>query len=215
MDLEAVTNLIIVMGAIALGLAVVMSWLGSIHHLDAPRLISSGWFALPAWAQVVFGFAAIAFFIWFGFLLWIPLPLRLPELVILLTRSVGLIIFLIGLFLALWARWALGTMYGVSTGSSAPLQEKHRLIQRGPYAFIRHPMYLGYWLLLLGVTLIFRTWTPFVFLMICLPLSRRAQREEKALAEKFADEWRAYVARVPRFVPRALLGAKRGGETKR
>ena len=203
MNLEAVTNWIIVTGAIALGFAIVISWLGSIHRQESSHLVSSGWFALPDWAQVIFGFAGIGLFIWFGFLLWIPLPLRLPELVTSLTRPVGLIIFLVGLFLTLWARWALGAMYGVSTGSSAPLQEKHRLIQRGPYAFVRHPMYLGYWLVMFGVLLTYRAWTPPVLLIMTVPsFYRRARREEISLDEMFGEEYQAYVKNAPMFLPR-------------
>jgi len=203
MNLETVTNWIIVTGAIALGFAVVISWLGSIHHQEAPRLVSSGWFALSAWAQVVLGFAAIGFFIWFGFLLWIPIPLRLPEPLISLARPLGLIIFLVGLFLALWARWALGAMYGVSTGSSAPLRERHRLIQHGAYSVIRHPMYLGYWLVMLGVLFTYRTWTPLLLLIMTVPsFHRRARREEISLEENFGLEWQAYAARAPMFLPR-------------
>lgn len=108
-------------GSIALMIVVAGSWLGSIRTQKPGQMNSSRWFALPAWAQVILGFVAVTLFIWFGFLLWIPLPLRLPNAVISLTRPVGLIIFLVGLFLAFWARWALGAMYGVSTGSSAPL----------------------------------------------------------------------------------------------
>ncbi len=102
----------------------------------------------------------------------------------------------------LWARWALGSMYGVSTSSTAPLQAQHRLIQRGPYAFVRHPIYLGYWLLLLGVTLIYRTWTPLLLFVMCLAaFYRRARREEEALAERFGDEWRAYTRRTKFLIP--------------
>jgi len=194
--------LIIVTGAIALGIAIVISWLGSIHRQEVSRSVSSGWFALPSWAQVILGFVGIGLFIWFGFLLWIHLPLRLPELVISLTLPLGLIIFLVGLFLTLWARWALGAMYGVSTGSFAPLQERHRLIQRGPYAFIRHPMYLGYWLVMLGVLLIYRTWTPLGLLIMTVPsFHRRARREEISLEEMFGEAWQAYVKHVPMFLP--------------
>jgi protein-S-isoprenylcysteine O-methyltransferase Ste14 len=117
--------------------------------------------------------------------------------------------------LVLWARGTLGAMYGVSTSFTAPVLVHHRLIQRGPFAIVRHPMYLGYWQLLLGVALIYSTWTPWVFLVVCLAsFYRRAQREEKALAEKFAAEWRGYAARVPMFVPRRTLGLKRKGEGK-
>lgn len=201
MNLETVTNWIIVTGAIALGFAVVISWLGSIHRQEVSWSVSSGWFALPAWAQVILGFAGIALFIWLGFLLWIPIPLRLLDAVMALAYPIGLAIFLVGLLLALWARWALGAMYGVSTGSSAPLQERHRLIQRGPYAFIRHPMYLGYWLVMLGVLLTYRTWTPLLLLIMIVPsFYRRARREDISLGEMFGEEWRAYVKSVPMFL---------------
>lgn len=64
-------------------------------------------------------------------------------------------------------------------------------------------MYLGYRLLLAGVTLINRVRTPLVFLVMCVAsFSRPAQREEIALAERFGETWRAYAARVPMFVPR-------------
>ncbi len=196
-------------GSIAIMIVVTGSWLTSVRAQKSSGMISSGWFALPAWAQVMLGFTAIGLFIWFGCLLWIPLPLRLPELVISLTRPVGLIIFLIGLFLTLWARWVLGAMYGVSTGSSAPLQERHRLIQHGPYGFIRHPMYLGYWLVIFGVLLTYRTWTPLALLIMTVPsFHRRARREEISLGKMFGEEWQTYVKHVPMFLPDWKLNRK-------
>lgn len=69
-----------------------------------------------------------------------------------LTRSAGAIVFLGGLLLALSGGWALGAMYGVSTTVTATLQMRHRLVQRGQYAFVRHPMYLGSWLCLPGAS---------------------------------------------------------------
>lgn len=197
-----VTDWVINAGSALLMIVVAGSWLTSFRTQKSTQTISSRWFALSPWMQVILGFVAIALFIWFGFLLWISLPLRLPIAVIALTRPVGLIIFLIGLLLALWARWALGTMYGVSTGSFAPLQEKHRLVQRGPYALIRHPMYLGYWLVMLGVLLTYRTWTPLALLIMTVPsFYRRARREEISLEEIFGEEWQSYVKHVPMFLP--------------
>ena len=93
-------------------------------------------------------------------------------------------------------------MYGVSTSSSAPLQAGHQLIQRGPYVIIRHPMYLGYWLVMLGVLLTYRTSTPLAMLaMTALSFHRRARREESVLAAVFGEEWQAYATRVPMFIP--------------
>jgi len=207
--MDTVADGLVSAGSIALMIVVTGSWLGSIRTQKPGQMNSSRWFALPAWAQVILGLVAIALFIWFGFLLWIPLPLRLPHAVIALAHPIGLAIFLVGLFLALWARWALGAMYGVSTGSFAPLQEKHRLIQRGPYAFSRHPMYLGYWLVIFGVLLTDRTWTPLLLLIMTVPsFHSRARREEISLGEIFGEEWQTYVKHVPMFLPDWKLNRK-------
>ena len=77
------------------------------------------------------------------------------------------------------------------------------LIQHGPYAFVRHPIYLSYWLVFAAVILVYRTWTPLILLAMTLAsFSRRARQEEIALAERFGEEWNAYAARVPIFLPR-------------
>lgn len=192
-------NWIITASAIMLAIAIVISWLGSVR---APKA-TSGWFVLPAWAQIVLGFAAIAAFIYVGFLLWISLPLNPFPMTAKIFSVIGLMIYLLGLSLWFWARWALGATFGVSTSSTAPLQAGHRLIQRGPYAFVRHPMYLGYWSVLAGLTLAYLLWTPLLLLvMTLLSFRRRMRREEIALTERFGDEWKAYADRVPMFLPR-------------
>ena len=64
-------------------------------------------------------------------------------------------------------------------------------------------MYLGFWLLLAGALFIYRTWVLAVYLIMALAsFSRRARREEQALAEAFGDEWRTYADRVGRWVPK-------------
>ena len=214
--LETVTDWMVIGGTVILASVIIVSWLASYRVPKAAMVRSGDWFfVLPTWIQIVGGLGACVLLTYLGYLLWIPLPLSILPNVEPILQLIGLAFFVAGWLLVLWARWTLGALYGVSTSFVAPLQAQHRLIHNGPYAFVRHPMYLGYWILLLGLTLIYRAWTPFLFLVMCLaPFSRRAQREEKALAEKFAAEWRAYTAHVPMFVPHALFGAKRGGETK-
>jgi len=201
--METVTNWIMSAGSAALIVVMTISWLASIRAQNSMQAVSSRWFSLPVWMQIILGLVVIASFIYVGILLWISLPLNPPPLMVKTLSVIGLAIYLAGLFLAFWARWALGSMYGVSTSLSAQLQKQHRLVQRGPFALVRHPMYLGYWLLLLGVTLVYRTWTPLILLTMTLAsFSRRAQREESALAERFGAEWQMYAESVPMFLPR-------------
>ena len=201
MESSVVDGLVIV-GSAVLALVVVASWLATYGAPQAAPVGSSRWFALPAWAQVGAGLGVIVLFAGVGYLLWIPLPLNASPAVSALLRLIGLAVFLAGLLLALWARWVLGEMYGVSTSSAAQLRARHRLIQHGPYAFVRHPMYLGYWFLLAGITMVYRTWTPLLLLVMCLAsFYRRARREEQVLAETFGAEWQGYKARTKFLIP--------------
>ncbi len=62
-------------------------------------------------------------------------------------------------------------------------------------------MYPGYWFLIAGLVLVYRTWSPLLFLGLCLPgFYRRARCEETALETVFDAEWRAFAARVPMFM---------------
>lgn len=201
--LEVLVQWLVPVGAVVLVGIILASWLASYRTPKAGPVRSGDWFfVLPAWVQIVGGLAACVLFAYVGYLLWLPLPLAVSPTVSGIFRVVGLVLFLAGWLLVLWARRELGAMYGVSTSFAAPLQVQHRLIQHGPYAFVRHPLYLGYWLLLLGVTLIYRTWTPLLLFVMCLAaFYRRARREDEALAERFDEQWRAYAARTKFLIP--------------
>lgn len=202
---EVVTDGIIIFFVVALLGAVYLSWLASYRAPKAAPVGSSLWFTLPMWAQITVGFGLSALGIYVGYLMWKPLPFTVSPGLSLLLRIVGVVLISGGVALWFWARWVLGAMMGVSTGSAAQLQVDHKLIQNGPYAFVRHPMYLGYWLALVGLVAAYRIWMPLVFLILMMiSLSRRAWREEQVLVSAFGDEWRNYVARVPMFVPRWL-----------
>jgi protein-S-isoprenylcysteine O-methyltransferase Ste14 len=63
-------------------------------------------------------------------------------------------------------------------------------------------MYLGYWLVIAGVLLIYRTWTPLLLLMVCVPaFYRRARREDETLAQTFGADWQSYAARTKSLIP--------------
>jgi protein-S-isoprenylcysteine O-methyltransferase Ste14 len=145
-------------------------------------------------------FYAAATAVFFGLcaLLWIPLP-ALPAADA--AAILGALLCFPALAFVLWGRLGLGSMYFVSTGFGAQLFAGHRLITRGPYAVVRHPMYFGLILAASGALLLYQTWTG-VFLAICaLGLIRRAQREEAVLAGTFGAEWTKYCQRVPMIFP--------------
>jgi protein-S-isoprenylcysteine O-methyltransferase Ste14 len=96
-------------------------------------------------------------------------------------------------------------MYFVSTGFGAQLFSDHQLVTGGPFAIVRHPMYVGLITAAFGSLLIYQTWTTLAFAVFALFLLLRARREEQALAAEFGEQWQDYCRRVPAFIPRLKL----------
>jgi len=133
--------------------------------------------------------------------LWIPF-VRYPEPWGIVIRIVGLSLYLDGFVFMMWARRTLGRNWGISTSLQAKLRADHELVQNGPYALVRHPMYFGALVLSIGSVLVFPTW---VVLILCVSmmfsLTMRAGREEAVLAERFGAAWERYKLRTRFMIP--------------
>lgn len=134
--------------------------------------------------------------------LWRPLPLTLSLPARIVALTLGGLFHFSGLALMLWGRLALGRMYNVSSSLGAQLYAGHRLITDGPFALVRHPMYLGLQIAAFGGLLIYRTWTLVFLAVTFLGLMIRARREEQVLAAEFGEQWEAYCREVPAWIPR-------------
>lgn len=135
-------------------------------------------------------------------LLWRPIPLRLPRPLRAVVLVLGSVLYIVGFGSVFWGRVALGEMYNVSTEVGAELYAHHRLVTSGPFALVRHPMYLGAAVQFLGGVLLYRTWSVALLLAAeVITNLGRARREEQALAAKFGQEWQAYVRRVSPGLP--------------
>lgn len=139
-------------------------------------------------------------------LLWRPLPLTLSRPARLAALMLGALLYFPGLALVLWGRLTLGEMYNVSSSFGAQLYADQRLVTRGPFAYVRHPMYLGILAASFGGLLLYRTWTLVFTTLNFLALIVRARREEQALAAEFGEQWEAYCDRVPAWLPRLRPG---------
>jgi protein-S-isoprenylcysteine O-methyltransferase Ste14 len=85
------------------------------------------------------------------------------------------------------------------------IPEARRLVTGGPYAFSRHPVYLGEIVAAIGVNLATGGWLSalaILYFVICEVL--RMRWEEGVLARAFPNEYPAYAARVPRYAPNPL-----------
>jgi len=112
---------------------------------------------------------------------------------------IGLLLTLGGLIFAVWARIALGANWS----GTVTIKSGHNLIRRGPYRWIRHPIYTGILLSFLGTILLqgeVRAFLGFVFVL--LALYRKAKREERFLSEEFGEGFAEHAKHTGMFLPR-------------
>lgn len=90
-------------------------------------------------------------------------------------------------------------------------QRDHQLATIGPYAYVRHPQYAGFVLIMFG----FLFQWPTIITLIMFPILVRmyvklARREEREVLLEFGEEYRRYVASTPAFFPRINAIFSRG-----
>jgi protein-S-isoprenylcysteine O-methyltransferase Ste14 len=202
--LDMIVNGVVIIGMFYLAFVMALAgWISSLRKGEAVTLLperTEG--ASTARSQVGFVLLSLVISVLIIYLLWIPLPVSISGSVGRILKAVGVVLFLAGLSLTFWARRTLGAMWGISTSRQVKLLPNHRLIQSGPYAWVRHPMYLGWWVSVLGLLMIYRTWILLgIFCMSLVIFYRRARLEESVLAGKFGEEWKSYVARSKCLIP--------------
>jgi protein-S-isoprenylcysteine O-methyltransferase Ste14 len=100
------------------------------------------------------------------------------------------------------------SMFGqlIQLWSFASLVKNEQLTARGPYVMVRNPMYLGRFFLILGFVVVTGSYVAIVAysLFYWFYMYNRVQREEARLSQLLGEPYRAYCARVNRFLPNLL-----------
>jgi len=105
---------------------------------------------------------------------------------------------LAGLAIMLWARVTIGRNWS----GGVVLKEDHELVTSGPYHYVRHPIYSGLLLLLLGWAVWRGRAVGFVGVAVLLLLFWiKARYEEQLMIDHFGDAYRSYKARVKALIP--------------
>lgn len=129
--------------------------------------------------------------------IWLPdvFPISADSFAI---RTAGTIIYTIGLLTAIAARFQLGDNWAnIETGQ---VLENQQVVARGIYGFIRHPIYTGDLLLLLGLELALNSWLVLGVLILAPVVMLKAIKEERMLVRELSG-YDAYRARTKRFIP--------------
>ncbi|HYP34546.1 MAG TPA: protein-S-isoprenylcysteine O-methyltransferase [Burkholderiaceae bacterium] len=104
----------------------------------------------------------------------------------------------------LWLFWRSHADLGESWSVTLELNADHRLVTRGVYRRVRHPMYLSFFVLGVGQALLVANWIAgFAGLAsTALLVALRLPKEEAMMIEQFGDEYRGYMRRTGGIVPR-------------
>ena len=101
------------------------------------------------------------------------------------------------------ALWCIFTFASAGRGTPAPFDPPRRLVVRGPYRFVRNPMYIGAGLALAGAALFYESWPLLVYtgLFFLATHILVVWYEEPVLRESFGPDYEAYRGRVRRWWP--------------
>ncbi|TAK47503.1 MAG: isoprenylcysteine carboxylmethyltransferase family protein [Xanthobacteraceae bacterium] len=129
-----------------------------------------------------------------GTYLGVSIVLQQPPELPVAVHYLSIILIIGGTVFSLYSVTRLGR-------SISMMPEARRLVTDGPYGVIRHPLYLGEGIALLGLTLqFFSAWSLFLFALQCAFQFERMKNEERVLADAFPD-YAPYKERTARLVP--------------
>lgn len=110
---------------------------------------------------------------------------------------VGVVLCLAGIAFAFWARWSIGRNWGMPMSRKA----NPELVTAGPYRYVRHPIYSGVLVAMLGTALVMGL--PWLVLLVLMGgyFAWSARSEEKYLVAEFPEAYPAYRARTRMLIP--------------
>jgi protein-S-isoprenylcysteine O-methyltransferase Ste14 len=114
---------------------------------------------------------------------------------------VGAALVAAGAAFAIWARVTLGRNWSVEV----TFKEDHELVESGPYALVRHPIYTGLLTMALGTVLVLgRMIAVALFVGLCGGLWWKARQEEQLMRKHFPSAYSGYSERVRAIIPFVL-----------
>lgn len=110
----------------------------------------------------------------------------------------GLALVVAGAAFAIWARFTLGGNWS----ARVTVKEDHSLVHRGPYRAVRHPIYAGALLAMLGTALAEGEAGCFLAVVLAfLVWWLKARMEEEFMTQQFGEKYRHYRRTTRQFIP--------------
>jgi protein-S-isoprenylcysteine O-methyltransferase Ste14 len=142
-----------------------------------------------------------------------PIPLLLAVLI--LAEPTGLSFLLGGAMAVIGESIRLWSVGYAGSATRTRHVGAPTLITTGPYAHVRNPIYVGNFVLSLGLCVMAWAWMPYMLVVFILAFGIQyamiVSLEEEHLQETFGDEYTRFLAGVPRFFPRPRTYAHAAG----
>jgi protein-S-isoprenylcysteine O-methyltransferase len=136
--------------------------------------------------------------------LWLGMQMvwLFPSATVRYLREFHLVDFLLFLGGLIWRWYSIGYLGRYFTVDVSILAEQ-KLIDSGPYRYIRHPTYTGALLAFFGLGSCFGNWLSILFMTVPIIAAflSRIRIEERALTDALGEEYRAYTQRTKRLIP--------------
>jgi protein-S-isoprenylcysteine O-methyltransferase Ste14 len=117
-----------------------------------------------------------------------------------LVQILGLVVLYAG---SLFFAWAIGSAGRYLRPSTSGVYADHSLVQDGPLGIVRHPYYVSYVLVLVGLSLtLTMPWALLLAICVVIGMGPTADAEEAQLTVLFGEEYQQYRQRVGRFFPK-------------
>lgn len=128
---------------------------------------------------------------WPAFSGYAPAPVQIP---------LGVVVFAGGTWLFFAAHRDLGSNFS----PKLDIRQDHSLVTNGIYRRVRHPMYTAFWLWAIGQALLLANWVAGLAGLIAVAIMYfiRVGYEERMMLDRFGDEYRGYMARTNRIIPK-------------
>jgi protein-S-isoprenylcysteine O-methyltransferase Ste14 len=128
----------------------------------------------------------------------VPMPKIAEAILLLIATAIGVasIAFCYAAARALGKQWSLVARVVVG----------HELIQTGPFAVVRNPIYLAMFGLLIQAGIVVSIWQAIIPAVVAFVMGTyvRIEEEEKVLREEFGAQFEDYARRVPAFIPKLI-----------
>lgn len=152
----------------------------------------------PGWEKALYFYVLLSF--------TIPVFLWLFNLLNFASIELHAILRIIGLalgLLMLWLFYLAHSHLGNNWSGTLEIRDGHQLVNTGLYKYVRHPMYMVFWLNALAQLLITSNWIVggAAILAVFVLSVARIPDEEKMMIETFGDEYQEYMKQTKRLIP--------------